>query len=55
MQEPSKLQISDLEPIESDNEQEITSEEAKKIVGGIGVLIHKPWPFPLHHPKPPKS
>lgn len=41
MQRSFGLQISDLEPSESGVEQEITLEEAEKIVGGSGDKNYK--------------
>ena len=51
MQHSFSLEISDLEPIESGVEQEITLEEAEKIVGGIS-LICVIIPTIPQHPSP---
>lgn len=47
MQQPSKLQIADLEPNQSDIEQEITHEEAAKIIGGKNDKYKLRNNFPL--------
>jgi hypothetical protein len=54
MKSISKLQIIDLKDERSDFERELTSEEAKKIVGGSGTFginsdphqNPRPWPCP---------
>jgi hypothetical protein len=51
MQHSFSLEISDLEPIESGVEQEITLEEAEKIIGGFCIII----PTVPQHPSPPST
>jgi hypothetical protein len=53
MQHSFSLEISDLEPTASGVEQEITLEEAEKIVGGFGICIIIPT-IP-QHPSPPST
>jgi hypothetical protein len=58
MKRISKLQIVDLKDERSDFERELTTEEAKKIVGGIGIIginsnphqNPRPWPCPKQSP-----
>lgn len=54
MRHPSGLQISDLEAIPSVIEQELTIEEAEKVVGGTGNSNERPdHPHHPHHPRHP--
>jgi hypothetical protein len=54
MQHSFSLEISDLEPIESGVEQEITLEEAEKIVGGSTLKRSDEDTKRPQHPLPPK-
>lgn len=53
MRHSSGLQISDLEAIPSGSEQELTIEEAEKIVGGFcPYFLDYPLPDPANPPSP---